>query len=161
MSDTDLQLLSRYTRHQAEDAFAELVRRHVGLVHSAALRQVRSPQLAEEVAQSVFIDLARQARRLAPETILTAWLYEVTRRTAIDVVRREARRQLREQIATEMNAMNATAADWPHIEPLLDEAMHALDDTARAGINPAGAGAAAAVNREPVNAVALRERSAR
>ena len=161
MSDTDLQLLSRYTRHQAEDAFAELVRRHVDLVHSAALRQVRSPQLAEEVAPSVFIDLARQARRLAPETILTAWLYEVTRRTAIDVVRREARRQLREQIATEMNAMNATAADWPHIEPLLDEAMHALDDTARAGINPAGAGAAAAVNREPVNAVALRERSAR
>ena len=134
MSDTDLQLLSRYTRHQAEDAFAELVRRHVGLVHSAALRQVRSPQLAEEVAQSVFIDLARQARRLAPETILTAWLYEVTRRTAIDVVRREARRQLREQIATEMNAMNATAADWTHIEPLLDEAMHVLDETDRAAI---------------------------
>ena len=134
MSDTDLQLLSRYTRHQAEDAFAELVRRHVDLVHSAALRQVRSPQLAEEVAQSVFIDLARQARRLAPKTILTAWLYEVTRRTAIDVVRREARRQLREQIATEMNVMNATAADWTHIEPLLDEAMHALDETDRAAV---------------------------
>ena len=96
MSDTDLQLLSRYNRLQAEDAFAELVRRHVDLVHSAALRQVRSPQLAEEVAQSVFIDLARQSRRLAPETILSAWLYEVTRRTAIDVVRRQEghRRQL-------------------------------------------------------------------
>ena len=134
MSETDLELLARYNRQHAEDAFAELVRRHLGLVYSAALRQVRSPQLAEEVAQSVFIDLARNAARLKPDTILTAWLYQVTRRTAIDVVRREASRQLREQIATEMNAMNATAADWTRIEPLLDEAMHALDDTDRIAI---------------------------
>jgi len=134
VTDTDLQLLARYTRDHAEDAFGELVRRHLDLVHSAALRQVRSPQLAEEVAQSAFTDLARNAHRLAPDTILTAWLYQVTRRTAIDVVRREARRQLREQIATEMNAMNATAADWTHVEPVLDEAMSALDDTDRAAV---------------------------
>jgi RNA polymerase sigma factor (sigma-70 family) len=134
MSDTDMELLARYTRQHAEDAFAELVRRHLGLVYSAALRQIRSPQLAEEVAQSAFIDLACTAARLKPDTILTAWLYQVTRRTAIDVVRREASRQLREQIATEMNAMNATAADWTHIEPLLDEAMHALDDTDRTAV---------------------------
>ena len=30
--------------------------------------------------------------------------------------------------------MNATAADWSHIEPLLDEAMHALDETDRAAV---------------------------
>jgi len=131
MSDSDLELLARYTRQQAEDAFAEIVRRHLDLVFSAALRQVRSPQLAEEVAQSVFIDLASQAHRLAPDSILTAWLYQVTRRTAIDVVRREARRQIREQVACELNAMNATASDWTHIEPLLDEAVQALEDTDR------------------------------
>jgi RNA polymerase sigma factor (sigma-70 family) len=134
MVETDLQLLARYARDNAEDAFAEIVGRHLDLVHSAALRQVRSPHLAEEVAQSVFIDLARQARRIAPDTILTAWLYQVTRRSAIDVVRREASRRLREQIATEMNAMNATPADWRHIEPLLDEAMHALDEIDRTAV---------------------------
>lgn len=134
MSDTDLELLARYTRQHAEDAFAELVRRHLDLVFSAALRQVRSPQLAEEVAQSTFTDLARQAHRLAPDTILTAWLYRVTRRTAIDVVRREARRQHREQVACELNAMNTAAADWTHIEPLLDEAMHALKESDRAAV---------------------------
>src|SRR6185295_8401968 len=122
MSDTDLELLARYTRCHAEDAFAEVVRRHLDLVHSAALRQVRSPQLAEEVAQSTFIKLARQARQLAPDSILSAWLYQVARRESIDVIRREARRQLREQIASEMNAMHATADDWTQIEPLLDEA---------------------------------------
>jgi RNA polymerase sigma factor (sigma-70 family) len=134
MSDTDLELLERYTRCRAEDAFSEIVRRHLDLVHSAALRQVRSPQLAEEVAQSTFIKLAGHAHRLAPDTILTAWLYQVTRREAIDVVRREARRQLREQIAVEMNAMNANAADWAQIEPLLDDAMQALDDTDRTAV---------------------------
>jgi hypothetical protein len=39
----------------------EIVRRHVDLVHSAALRQVHSPELAEEVAQAVFIELARRS----------------------------------------------------------------------------------------------------
>ncbi len=141
--ETDLQLLARYAREGAEDAFAELVRRHIDLVFSAALRQVRSPQLAEEVAQSVFTDLARNAGKLKPDTILTAWLYQVTRRTAVDVVRRESRRQSREQIATAMNAANNTndipnfakwenKTGWPDIEPLLEEAMSTLDDTDRA-----------------------------
>ncbi len=133
MSETDLELLARYTRQHAEDAFAEIARRYLALVHSAALRQVRSPQLAE-AAQCAFLKLARHAQQLAADTILSAWLYQVTRREAVDVVRREASRQLREQIATEMNAMNATVADWTHIEPLLDEAMHALDETDRAAV---------------------------
>jgi len=134
MMESDLELLRQYAQDGVEGAFADIVRHHVDLVYSAALRQVRSPQLAEEVAQSVFTDLARNAQRLAPDTILTAWLYEVTRRTAIDVVRRESRRQLREQIATEMNVMNATAEDWTHVEPLLDEAMEALDTTDRTAV---------------------------
>jgi RNA polymerase sigma factor (sigma-70 family) len=134
---SDLDLLGQYAHNGAQDAFTEIVRRHVDLVYSAALRQVRSPQLAEEVAQSVFTDLAHNAVPLCgmkPDTVLTAWLYQVTRRTAVDVVRKESRRQLREQIASEMNAMNATAPDWTHVEPFLDEAMHTLDDTDRAAV---------------------------
>jgi RNA polymerase sigma factor (sigma-70 family) len=134
MTETDHQLLSRYAGQNAEDAFAAVVRRHLDLVFSAALRQVRSPQLAEEVAQSVFSDLARRAPDLAPDTVLPAWLYQVTRRSAIDVVRRESRRQLREQIACEMNVMNAPAADWSRVEPLLDEAMETLDNADRTAI---------------------------
>ena len=134
MTANDLELLRQFTRDHAQDAFTELVKRHVNLVYSAALRQVRSPQLAEEVAQSVFADLARDAGKLKPGTILTAWLYQVARRTAIDAVRKESRCQLREQIAVEMNDMNATSAEWTHIEPLLDDAMDALDETDRSAI---------------------------
>ena len=131
---SDLDLLGRYARENSQDAFAEIVRRHLNLVHSAALRQVRSPQQAEEIAQSVFADLARGAGKLRPDTIVTAWLYAVTRRTAIDAIRKESRRQLREQIAVEMTNMNATSADWTQIEPLLDAAMAALDETDRSAI---------------------------
>jgi len=157
---SDLDLLRQFAQGKSQDAFTALVQRHVNLVYSAALRQVRSPQLAEEVAQSVFADLARGAGKLAgggdapsPECgsdvssqkPLTPWLYAVARRTAIDVVRKESRRQLREQIAVEMNVMNAQPqlshfakcgndSAWPDIEPLLDDAMAALDETDRAAI---------------------------
>jgi RNA polymerase sigma factor (sigma-70 family) len=134
MIGNDLDLLQQFTRENSQDAFAEIVRRHVNLVYSAALRQVRSPHVAEEVAQSVFADLARNAGKLKSGTILTAWLYAVARRTAIDVIRKESRRQLREQVAVEMNTMNATANEWTQIEPMLDDAMAALEETDRSVI---------------------------
>ncbi|MES1180918.1 MAG: sigma-70 family RNA polymerase sigma factor, partial [Verrucomicrobiota bacterium] len=148
---SDLDLLEKFARDHSQDAFTELVKRHVNLVYSAALRQVRSPQLAEEIAQSVFADLARVAatpsspacgvRDASSPRTLTPWLYAVTRRTAVDVIRKESRRQLREQIAVEMNAMNAAAASgtgvppvWSDIEQHLEDAMAALDETDRATI---------------------------
>src|SRR5689334_6239384 len=72
MTATDLDLLRDYAQQSSEEAFAALVSRHLDLVYSAALRQVRSPQLAEEVSQSVFTDLARSAGQLKAETVLTA-----------------------------------------------------------------------------------------
>jgi RNA polymerase sigma factor (sigma-70 family) len=144
---SDLDLLGQFAREKSQDAFTALVSRHVNLVYSAALRQVRSPQLAEEIAQSVFADLARNACSLAgggdassPKT-LTPWLYAVTRRTAIDVIRKESRRQLREQIAVELTNMNATPDSgtgvppvWTDIEVHLDDAMAALDETDRSAV---------------------------
>src|SRR5690349_19597156 len=133
-NEQDLALLARYIREGSEAAFAELVHRHLDLVYSAALRQVRSPQLAEEIAQSVFTDLSRNARTLKADTVLSAWLYQVARRTAVDVVRRESRRQLREQLAIELADMNAHPSVWNQIEPLLEEAMESLDPAERSAV---------------------------
>jgi RNA polymerase sigma factor (sigma-70 family) len=138
MDASDLELIQQFTRERSQPAFTELVHRHLNLVYSSALRQVRSPDLAGEVSQSVFLELARDAARLNSATVLPAWLYQVTRRRAIDVIRRESRRQVRERLAAEMATMNATpdpaANEWTQIERSLDDAMEALDDADRAAI---------------------------
>jgi RNA polymerase sigma factor (sigma-70 family) len=135
MAAADQILLDRFAREGSQEAFTALVKTHVNLVYTAALRQVRAPDLAEEVSQSVFISLARHAGRLAPDTILTAWLYQVTRNAAIDIIRREAARQAREQIAFQMSAQNdSPSTSWMDIEPHLDEAMDSLEAADRTAL---------------------------
>jgi RNA polymerase sigma factor (sigma-70 family) len=87
MSSADMGLLRQFAREGSQGAFAALVRTHLDLVYSTALRQVHSPELAQEISQSVFADLARSASNFKPDTILTAWLYTVARRTAVDIIR--------------------------------------------------------------------------
>lgn len=134
MSPSDAELIDLYVRDSSQAAFGELVRRHLDLVYSAARRTVGSQDLAEEVAQSVFLDLAKSASRLKAGAPLVAWLYVVTRRTAIDVVRRETRRQIREQTSAEIAAMNAAEPDWNDLAPMLDEAMETLPAKDRSAI---------------------------
>jgi RNA polymerase sigma factor (sigma-70 family) len=128
------ELLQRYAQGGSEAAFAELVGRHVNFVYSSARRQVRSPQLAEEVTQNVFVELARQAARLERGTPLTAWLYVVTRRAALNALRGELRRQAREHAAYELSAMNPAPSVWEKLAPLLDEALEALDPRDRSAL---------------------------
>ena len=76
----DAQLLRQYIDNRSEEAFTELVRRHINLVYYAALRRVGGDgHLADDVTQSVFADLARKAPALKNRTVLTGWLYISTR----------------------------------------------------------------------------------
>jgi DNA-directed RNA polymerase specialized sigma24 family protein len=99
MTNDDMRLVREYTARQSESAFAALVSRHTNLVYSAALRQTRDPQLAEEVTQVVFIILARKAATLGAKTILTGWLYRTACYVSGSALKRERRRQHREQEA--------------------------------------------------------------
>src|SRR5271163_788834 len=138
MKMTDGELLRRYAREHSETAFEELVRHHINLVHSAALRQVNyDTHLAEDVTQAVFADLARKAAKLVHHPSLTAWLYTSTRFVAANIRRTEQRRATREEEAHAMNAIHPTQEsepDWAQIRPLLDEAMHTLDDRDREAV---------------------------
>ncbi len=135
MTNEDAELLRRYVQDGSPDAFEELVERHSGLVYSAALRQVRSPELAQEVAQSVFVALAQKAGRLPGDVILSGWLYRATWFSATKVARQERRRQLREQESISMNAHAPEEESvWRQIEPHLDDAMEKLGETDRTAL---------------------------
>jgi RNA polymerase sigma factor (sigma-70 family) len=128
----DDQLLERYAAEVSEEAFAELTRRHTGLVYSAAMRQVRNPQLAQDVTQVVFAHLARQAHSIPKGTVLAGWLHRDTRYTALDFIRADARRYRREQQFTEMNAPHSEPQPgWEEVRPLLDEALTKLPQADR------------------------------
>src|SRR5204863_6195919 len=99
----DSTLLHRYAASQDEAAFAEVARRHLTFVYSAALRRLgRDTHLAQDVAQLVFCALARNARRIARQPVLGGWLYTATRNAVSNVVRGEKRRRTREEEASHM-----------------------------------------------------------
>jgi RNA polymerase sigma factor (sigma-70 family) len=121
----DGELLRRYAENRDEGAFAELARRHLDLVYSAALRQVRDAQMAEDVAQMVFLKLARKAASLSNLPVLPGWLHADTRLTALQVLRAQRRRTARE--AVQMEAKEATTAEWEEMRPVIDEALAELE----------------------------------
>lgn len=131
----DAELLRRYAEERSEPAFAELVSRHLGFVYAAALRQLGgSVHRAEEVTQTVFIDLARKAAILAGRAEIVGWLYTSTHYAAAKLKRGEQRRQSREQEAHAMNeilADNPAAADWDRLRPVLDDATLELGESDR------------------------------
>ncbi len=133
----DLTLLREYARGNSEEAFAALVTRHVNLVYSVALRQVRDPHLAEEITQAVFIILARKAGSLGPKTILSGWLCRTARYASANALTIQRRRQRREQEAFMQSQVDqlqgdlsrrseAEAETWQQIAPLLDGALEQL-----------------------------------
>jgi RNA polymerase sigma factor (sigma-70 family) len=130
---SDAQLLREYAEHGTEAAFTEIVTRHTNLVYSAALRQVDSPDIAAELAQCVFIDLAQGARslsrRLAENASLAGWLCRSARNVSLNLRRDEFRRHSRERLAMEdLNPLSETAPDWERLRAVLDAAMSELDE---------------------------------
>lgn len=125
----DVQWLEEYARTGSPQAFARLVETHLGLVYSAALRQLKDHHLAEDVTQQAFIKLAQKAPSLKRETVPAAWLLVTTRYLARDAKRAAARRAARERKVAEMRSTVPASPDhdpWSDIEPLLDEAMCSL-----------------------------------
>ena len=132
----DGQLLQQYTRDRSESAFGELVTRHIDLVYSVALRVAGGDShLAQDVTQTVFLDLARKPPSLPRDAVLAGWLYRHSWFTAAKSVRAERRRKTREQTAMEMRALDDnTGSPWELIAPHLDEGLNQLSASDRDAI---------------------------
>ncbi len=131
----DTELLRRFAENRSNEAFSALVRRHLNLVYSSALRRTNGDtHLAEDVTQIVFVTLARQAASLRAHAVLAGWLYVATRNAAAKAMRTELRRTTREQEAYAMQessfSSNATT-DWDRIRPQLESVLDELDERDR------------------------------
>src|SRR5262249_20331095 len=119
----DWQLLRHYAEEKTEASFEALVKRYVDMVHSAALRQMRDPHLAQDVTQAVFILLARKASLLQPSVILSGWLYRTTVYVANRARRDHIRQQRREQEAATMTVNEPADELLTKVAPHLDPAI--------------------------------------
>src|SRR5947209_3716999 len=82
------QLLLHYIQTGSDEDFAEIVTCYLDLVYSAALRTVENDaHLAEDVTQTVFLDLARLAKTLPANTMLGGWLHRHTCFVAANAMR--------------------------------------------------------------------------
>lgn len=116
-------LLAEYVTDGSDAAFRELVNRYINLVYSTALRRVGGDtHFAKDVAQTVFVDLARKAGGLSRQVMLGGWLHQHTCHVADTLLRSERRRQVRERQAMELNSLQQ------HSEPALDRIAPLLDD---------------------------------
>ena len=133
---TDQQLLRDCTERWSEAAFAELMRRHVDLVYSAALRMVRDAHLAEDVTQAVSVASAQNGSQLKDRPVLSGWLHRTAQNLAANTVRSDVRRRAREQEAATMNQLLSPEPDavWQHVAPHLDEALGELSESDRSAV---------------------------
>src|SRR5215218_2409462 len=124
----DEELLRQFVRDPRCGAFELLVRRHLDLVYSAAIRQVRDAHHAHDVTQAVFMILARKAPRLGAGVVLGGWLLQATRLACKDLLKAEVRRKRREQEAAAMRpeataADDDTGGDWARLATVIDDAV--------------------------------------
>ncbi len=130
----DQRLLRQFIEEGSQAAFACLVERHRNLVYSTCRRELGDSSLAEDAAQVVFLLLARKARSLRREVVLSGWLFQAARFTAKDLRQREVQRRMRdEKIGVEMLDRQQQECDavWQEIDPWLHESLGRLGEKDR------------------------------
>ncbi|RYG28704.1 sigma-70 family RNA polymerase sigma factor, partial [bacterium] len=127
-SSDDENLLRRYGHSRDEAAFRELARRYGGLVYGACLHEVRRPDLAEDAAQAVFLDLARKASRIRIGGSLVPWLYKASKHAGRNALRAERRRSTVPLVDT----IPAAATETPN--DALFQALDALNSSEREAV---------------------------
>jgi RNA polymerase sigma factor (sigma-70 family) len=130
-TSSDGDLLEGYSRHGAEAAFAELMRRHGPMVLAVCRRVLGPSPDAEDAFQATFAVLASRAGTLRRAPV-GGWLHRVAVRAAGKLRLGTARRQalLRKAPPRSPARLNPEAS-WEEVKPILDEELERLPERAR------------------------------
>jgi RNA polymerase sigma factor (sigma-70 family) len=132
-TQSDLILLRRFAEHGDHEAFAQLARRHAGLVYATCRRVLGDRERAEEVSQEIFFRLVQ-----APQSVkrsVAGWLHRTATRLAIDVARSDASRRRREvkfsRLRESRPPRGGLRGSWVELSPIVDECLAELPERAR------------------------------
>jgi RNA polymerase sigma factor (sigma-70 family) len=132
---SDSALLREFLLERSEAAFRQLTARHIDLVFGTALRRANDRGAAEEIAQNVFLALAKKAPWLQSESTLAGWLHRTALLEAKQWWRSELRRRQREETAakleTTMKSSDSFATD---LAGELDDALLELREGERQAV---------------------------
>jgi RNA polymerase sigma-70 factor (ECF subfamily) len=114
-------------------ALAEIYRRHGGAVWAVARRVCNDRVLAEDVSQTVFVDLWQRPRRFDPARgRLRPWLVAQAHARAVDAVRSEAARARRQDREGQLAPVSAPDVEAEvHLAALSDDVRKAVDQLGR------------------------------
>jgi len=99
----DEKLASLYVNNKDDYAFNELVSRYGDKIFRLAMRITKSPQIAEEVLQSVFVKLVEKLGMFRGESKLSTWIFSITTNECFRYIRNRNKNNLREISVDEYN----------------------------------------------------------
>ena len=109
-TDPDVALMLR-VREGDMDALRELIERHQRAVINTIHRAIGDASEAEDLAQRVFVQVYRSAKRYKPTAKFTTWLFTITRNTILNEHRRRSRHPA-ESLDALQEPRDAESAGW-------------------------------------------------
>ncbi|MDQ8185396.1 TonB family protein [Pelagicoccus sp. SDUM812002] len=123
--ESDFELLGRFYSKCDEAAFTLLVERHLKIVFAVAQNCLGGDaQLAEDVCQIVFAQLARKAKSLHHDNV-KAWLFKTSRFTAAKIVRSRTRQSAKERRYEQMSE-KTVSDESEELKAFIDESIEQL-----------------------------------
>lgn len=138
-SPDDFALMAR-VRAGDEEAFTALVERHQQMVVGTIVRMLGTVEEAEDLAQTVFVRVWRNASRWEPSAKVTTWILTITRNLVFNEARRRSRARTvpLEDGVTEWPdhgvSSPAAEAEQAELQAAADAAIQALPEAARLAV---------------------------
>jgi RNA polymerase sigma-70 factor (ECF subfamily) len=98
--DSDVRLMLRFQDGDTE-AFEQLFSRHTRAVVNFAYRFVRNREMAEELAQEIFLRVFEGAAGYRPQAKFTPWLYRIATNVCLNEIRKPHVHAARRSIASD------------------------------------------------------------